>query len=187
MRKSSHRNNEQIRSFIWDRVMPIPHSGCWIWMAYVGWEGYGEADVNQKRVKAHRLSWISHVGPIPGGMCVCHKCDVPSCVNPDHLFLGTLRDNNEDARRKGRMRGPVLPKHGERSKLSKLSDSDALAIYLSTDKMVDLAARYGVHPTTIFDIRHQRTRKYLTKGMAPRNRLSNPRPIRALKTPEAST
>jgi hypothetical protein len=88
-----------------DRIMPIPFSGCWIWMGSVADKrGYGlvyRSD-NKTRTGAHRYSWELHHGEIPAGMRVCHKCDIPSCVNPDHLFLGTDVDNIQDAITKGR-------------------------------------------------------------------------------------
>ena len=85
--------------------MPVPESGCWIWLRGVDKDGYGKAQVDNRHTRAHRLSYQMHKGEIGEGLCVCHKCDVTSCVNPNHLFLATNPQNTEDKRRKGRARG----------------------------------------------------------------------------------
>lgn len=81
---------------------PEPFSGCWIWTASVDEQGYGFFKLNYKMRKSNRVSWELHFGKIPAGLCVLHKCDTPSCVNPSHLFLGTHSDNQVDALAKGR-------------------------------------------------------------------------------------
>ncbi len=81
-------------------------SSCWIWKGGKNEKGYGTFFVQSYKacVKAHRFSYEILIGKIPSGMCVLHRCDTPSCVNPDHLFIGTQQDNLADMRAKGRAR-----------------------------------------------------------------------------------
>ena len=87
---------------MWRKVSIDSASGCWNWTASKDRDGYGETSIRGKNIRAHRAAWLLHTGEHPGRMLVCHKCDNPSCVNPDHLFLGTALDNNRDRHRKGR-------------------------------------------------------------------------------------
>ena len=82
--------------------MAEPNSGCWLWMSACDKDGYGLLRHEKKNIRAHRASYQMYTGNIPAGQFVCHRCDLPSCVNPDHLFLGTNSDNQKDASRKGR-------------------------------------------------------------------------------------
>lgn len=83
--------------------IPEPMSGCWLWVGGTNGKGYGQLWIDgEPSIMAHRLSWELHNGPIPKGMLVCHKCDTPPCVNPDHLFIGTDKDNIQDCIKKGR-------------------------------------------------------------------------------------
>ena len=90
---------------------------CWLWTVHTHKQGYGKIKKNGVSMLAHRASWEFHNGPIPPGMCVCHKCDNPPCVNPAHLFLGTHADNTADMYSKGRN----VPPRGERNSSAKLT------------------------------------------------------------------
>lgn len=76
--------------------------GCWEWAAGRSGSGYGGFAVHQRVEGAHRVAWELWNGPVPDGLQVCHRCDNPTCVRPDHLFLGTIQDNQRDKVAKGR-------------------------------------------------------------------------------------
>ena len=75
---------------------------CWNWIGNKQKDGYGNIRLNDKKILSHRASWLIHNGDIPLEMHVLHKCDNPPCVNPEHLFLGTRKDNMQDMVKKGR-------------------------------------------------------------------------------------
>lgn len=130
-------------------------TGCLIWTGAHNAKGYGKLYLGPARDRvayAHRVAWELAHGPIPDGMMVCHHCDVPSCVEPSHLFLGTCHDNHMDMVRKGRH---WMRQHPERLKLN---EDDVRAIRrrrMSGEKGVDLAREYGVRTSEISRIHHR--------------------------------
>jgi hypothetical protein len=138
--------------------------GCWGWRGSRTHNGYGEVRVRGIAVRAHRFAWIMHFGPIPDGLWVLHKCDVPSCTNPEHLFLGTRMDNSQDKLSKGR------EARGERHGRAKLTESQALEILAQTNSpnrprgtLVKLARRYGISGATVLDIASGKRWKHLRR------------------------
>ena len=130
---------------------PVPEAGCWLWNASVDRAGYGQFRLDGKCAKSHRAAYRLYVGPIAPGLHVCHKCDTPSCVNPDHLFLGTDADNHADRDRKGRVA------HGSRHYLSKLTDADVREIRAAGGPQSAIAARYGIHQSAVSYIKSRAT------------------------------
>jgi hypothetical protein len=136
-------------------VYPEPTSGCWLWVGTEDFNGYGKFTYKGARdSQAHRVSHELFNGPIPDGLVVRHKCDVRCCVNPNHLELGTQKENLHDAISRGRDNKPF----GERVAWAKLSDEKVREIKQilasgSYESYVELAARYGVRTQAIARIR----------------------------------
>ena len=103
------RKPDPIKRF-WAKVEKGP--SCWIWTAGRDKDGYGKFWFRGKHSRAHIASYLIHVGEIPEGMLVCHDCDNPWCVRPDHLFLGTYQDNSDDMVAKGRSADRAGEKNG---------------------------------------------------------------------------
>jgi hypothetical protein len=132
-----------------ENFIPEPMSGCYLWIGPQNKQGYGIISVQEDRGYrcrlAHRVSWRLYRGIIQPGLFVCHKCDIPLCVNPAHLFLGTHNDNMADMWSKGRG-----AKH--QAKLAANQVIEIRARHERGEKIRDLSAEYGLHPTTVQDI-----------------------------------
>lgn len=125
---------------------------CWNWTAFKS-KGYGYIMCGWKNpVRAHRFSWVLHNGDIPDGMFVCHRCDNPSCVRPDHLFLGTPADNVIDMVMKGRNVACPGPKNGA----VKLTPEQVRAIYLDPRTNKEIGISYGIASSLASYIRQRR-------------------------------
>ena len=89
--------------YFWDRCEKSGENDCWPWSGICDEHGYGRVIFMTSKVKAHRVSYEMRYGPIPDGLLVRHKCDNPNCVNPNHLELGTQKDNANDMSKRGRL------------------------------------------------------------------------------------
>jgi hypothetical protein len=135
---------------------------CWEWTASLNAGGYGQITIGLRPHHAMRVSYSLYVGDIPPGMCVCHRCDNRKCVNPSHLFIGTVAENNADMRKKGRQRGgPGNPARGMSLPQTKLSDEQILEIRSATGSLRQLGAIYGVSGSLICRIKNKQVRAYI--------------------------
>jgi HNH endonuclease len=138
---------EGLKSNFRDRYTIHPN-GCWDWNGKPTRVGYGRISIKTKNFQAHRFSWEIHCGSIPTGCCICHRCDRPICVNPEHLFLGTPLDNTRDMITKGRHRG------GKGESISKLSVAQVKAIKANEIDTQDfLAQQHNVSRSLISRIK----------------------------------
>ena len=142
---------------------------CWLWTGVVNKvHGYGTFTFKYGRFRAHRVAYEIWVGKIPDGLCVCHKCDNKICCNPDHLFLGTYKENNQDCARKARHQ------HGITHHRCKLTEDDIREIrrlYKPTkpqgriqpfeNSRGDLAEKFGMSPTHIYQIATRKSWKHV--------------------------
>lgn len=126
--------------------------GCWPWPKYCNTDGYGLTKLNGKTTVATRVAYQLRIGPIPDGMNVCHHCDNRRCCRPDHFFLGTQKQNCDDAKAKDRHT------RGERQGNAKLTDDDVRFIRSQADAMTQtaLAEMFGIRQSTIWVIIRRR-------------------------------
>lgn len=125
-------------------VSPEPNTGCWLWAGCSDKNGYGLLRVEGRNERAHRFSYKLHKGDIPADMLVCHKCDTPACVNPDHMFLGDNSANQIDSVRKYRSFWQILT-------VDEVREIKSLAA--SGRRPIDLARQFGVSASLICNIK----------------------------------
>lgn len=134
-----------------ERFSVKKESGCTEWIGHIEKTGYGSLRFKNKRIKAHRASWIAHKGEIPEGLLVCHHCDNRKCINPDHLFIGTQYDNIQDMKRKNRDK--FVGEDNGRAVLTEVGVIDILKHKESgVLTRADLARKYNVSWDTIASI-----------------------------------
>ncbi len=128
----------------WAKVSKGDGDACWAWTGARDHADYGSIKVDGKRVGSHRVAWTLECGPIPDGIGVLHKCDVPSCVRPSHLFLGTHQENMGD--RNAKRRQATGADHG-RAKLDDDAVREIRAAAAQGESRRNIAKRFGVaHP-----------------------------------------
>lgn len=139
-----------IEQRFWSKVEKS--NGCWLWKAGKNEHGYGILGVKHHPVRAHRISYRLHFGEIPKGLFVCHHCDTPACVRPDHLYLGTQFENMRDCSLRNRLRFPGLAK--ERNPSAKLTMDQARLIRSLYPKVriAHLARQFSVSDKTIYNV-----------------------------------
>ncbi len=136
--------------------MPITECGCIFWIASTNAKGYGVIRADKKGMSlAHRVAWQELRGPIPNGMLVLHHCDIPCCINVEHLYIGNHADNAADASKRGRL----VPFPGEKNKRAKLTWDQVHQIRAMDGYHTDIAKIFCVSPAAIDKIKSGRTWK----------------------------
>ena len=160
------------RNFLRKASLTPNESGCLNWMASRNKKGYGQFAVGRKPFLSHRVAFLLHYETDPGGLQVLHRCDNPSCVNPDHLWLGTNEDNVRDRESKCRnnpQRGdkngarihPERMPRGNNHGMSKVTAAEVIIIRGDARTLTSIAADYGVTPSLISQIKRRKTWRHV--------------------------
>lgn len=142
---------ERIKKFTFKN----PITKCWQWIGSISPSGYARLQVDGENANAHRISYLVFKGKIPKGKYVLHKCDNRSCVNPNHLFLGTHQDNMVDRNTKNRQA------KGESNGNVKITERDVLAIRSAKGRQVDIAKRFKINQTQVSKIKLNKVWKHI--------------------------
>lgn len=155
-RKRPRRNALSDRAYILANCQPEPNSGCWLWLGRVNKLGYGTGRFRDGTAIASRLSFIAFKDLIPTGHRVRHTCDNPSCVNPEHLILGTGDDNMKDKVRRGRQA------RGERHGMARLTEEEVRVIRASSLTQDTLGRKFGVSQVMISRIQLRKAWRHIS-------------------------
>lgn len=163
--------NGTLEQRFWDKVIPEPNSGCFLWIGGLSKVGYGVIGRGGGRsagvVYAHRLSFELTYGPIPEGKEICHRCDNRACVNPAHLFLGSRADNMRDAASKGRLSPQAHPerqRRGENHPNALLNDAVVRSIRRLRSKgqsYSEIANRHSIPKSLVAQVAARKTWRHV--------------------------
>jgi hypothetical protein len=128
---------------------------CWEWIGNKDKDGYGQMRDGKRMVRPHRFSYEIHHGPIPNGLSVLHKCNNPTCVNPNHLYLGNHKQNMKDRKKAGNYY------KNEKHPMCKFSNETVLAVRKEKGKRSDIAKKYGISLSQVSNIRNEKQRSIL--------------------------
>ena len=141
-----------------------PKGDCWNFTGVKTHFGYGKIKINKKMTMTHRFSWEIHNSKkIPEGFFALHKCDNPSCINPDHITIGTQKDNMQHRADRNRQNMP----NGESHHLSKITSRKILKIYNSELPAKELSKKYNIEISYIYRIKRREVWKHLFKTNKP--------------------
>ena len=144
----------------WNKVNKKGTDDCWEWSGSCSCWGYGILIIKTRPMRAHRVSWEIHNGPIPADLCVLHKCDNRKCVNPNHLWLGTNEENTQDRHKKHRDYSPK----GELNVFCKLTEQQVVQIKKLLDNgvpNVQIASKFNISQQNICNIKKGRSWRHV--------------------------
>ena len=152
---------DRVLEKFWKFVEINPETGCWEWAGGKNDAGYGIFCTSKMRIRTHRYCWELFNEPIPQSMELCHKCDSPPCINPDHLFIGTHAENMADMAQK--RRGTKMGRPGEQNPAAKLTEEIAREIFAMKGQKIArvVADIFNVGTTAVYHIWHGHTWKHL--------------------------
>lgn len=165
-----------------ERYEPELNTGCWLWTGAITGSGYGIVyPPGGGMMQATHVFHAHFKAPVPKGMVVCHRCDTPACVNPEHLFAGTRSENTRDMVRKGRANQKGRPKprlRGLQHFRAKLSDDAVVAIWRDRRPYPAIAAEYGVVHSVVCNIKNSQRHTHITRDLEPAAKMPRGHKIR---------